>query len=111
MSWLVPLLLVVVVGVPLVIAFSRLGELFVLRVREGRVQVVRGRIPPRLLDDIRDVIHRSDTGDGLLRAVVEDSRPQIRPKGTSLSPAVRQQLRNVLGQWSLAKIRAAPRRR
>lgn len=111
MSWLVPLLLVVVVGLPLVVAFRRMGELFVLRAHRGRLVVVRGRVPQRLLDDLRDVVQKAGVQDAVLRCVVDDGRPRIQaPRGT-LDATAEQQLRNILGMWPLAKIRAAPRRR
>jgi hypothetical protein len=110
-SWLVPLLLIALIGPPLVVAFARMGELFVLRVRGGKVLVVRGRIPQRLLDDIRDVVRSSRVGDGVLRCVVEDGRAAIRASNDRLTSAAQQQLRNTLGMWPVVKIRSAPKRR
>ncbi|MBW2531460.1 MAG: DUF3634 family protein [Deltaproteobacteria bacterium] len=111
MSWVVPVLLVVVIGVPLVIAFARMGELFVLRVRGGRVEVVRGRVPPRLLDDLRNVLRGAKLDGTVLRCVVEEGRAVIRPRGGEVPAALRQRLRNTLALWPVAKIRSAPRHR
>jgi len=48
----------VLAGLVLAIAFTFLrhaNELFVLRIDDGKVRVVRGRIPKRLLDGIADI--------------------------------------------------------
>jgi uncharacterized protein DUF3634 len=107
MSLLIPALLVAL-SIPLVIALVRANELFYLRVRGEEVRAVRGRIPPALLSDIRDIVRAAPFGEGSIRGVVEDRRVQIYAEG-ELSQAQRQQLRNVVAMWPIAKIRAAPR--
>jgi hypothetical protein len=97
-----------VLSVPLVIAILRANELFFLRIREGKVSVARGRIPQRLLDDIGDTVRGVDRAS--LRGVVEDRRPRLYAEG-ELSAEQKQRLRNVIGTWTTAQIRTAPRRR
>jgi hypothetical protein len=97
-----------VLSAPLVLAIVRANELFFLRIREGKVSVARGRIPQRLLDDIADVVRGIDRGS--LRGVVEDRRPRLYTDG-ELTPEQKQRLRNLIGTWSVAQIRTAPRRR
>ena len=109
MSLLLPALLLVVL-VPLVLALVRANELFCLRVRAGRIRVVRGRLPQALLDEIDDVLRGAPGADVTLRAVVEDRTPRFYLEG-ELSEAIRQRLRNVLAQFPLARIRNAPKRR
>jgi len=107
-AWLIPLIFVVL-ALPAVVAFRRMGELFLLDVRGDEVITVRGRIPGPLLDDLGDVLRGHD---GLrIRAVVRDGRAQLDIQGGETSPALRQRLRNVISLWPLAKIRNAPVRR
>jgi hypothetical protein len=107
-SLILPLLLLLGL-IPLVLALLRANELFCLRVREGRVRVVRGRIPPKLLTDIGDILRRpAPIEDVVLRVVVEDRAPRVYVQG-ELSDAQRQQLRNVVSMWPVAKIRNAPK--
>jgi Protein of unknown function (DUF3634) len=93
---------------PLVLALVRANELFFLRIRGGEVAIRRGRVPQRLLDDIADVVATVDRAT--LRGVVEGGRPRLYADG-ELSPEHKQRLRNVIGTWSVAQIRSAPRAR
>lgn len=108
-SLIIPILLLLV-AIPLVIALLRANELFVVRFRAGRARVVRGRIPQALLNDLADVLRSKPTEDVTLKGVVEDQRVRIYPEG-ELSDAQRQQIRNVVSGWPVAKIRNAPKRR
>ena len=95
-------------SVPLTLAIVRANELFFLRIREGNVSIRRGRIPKRLLDDIADVVRGVERAT--LRGVVEGGRPRLYAEG-ELDPDRKQRLRNLIGTWSSAQIRAAPRPR
>jgi hypothetical protein len=103
-------LLVLLATVPLVVALLRANELFFLRVRGGRVHVVRGRIPQGLLDDIVDVLRDERVEQGTLRGVSEDRRVQLYAEG-ELTDAARQRLRNVIAQWPVTRVRNANRPR
>ncbi len=107
---LVPLLLLIL-AVPLVVALMRANELFLLRVRGSELVRVRGRIPQKLLDDIGDVIARAGLDAIELRAVIEDGRPKMYASGAEVPRPVRQQLRNVVGQWQVSAIRSGPKAR
>jgi hypothetical protein len=119
MSLVIPILLLLGL-IPLVLALIRANELVCVRARGDRVTVVRGRIPPRLLADISDILRRpggqratnattaTDATDVTLKIVVEDGRPRVYAEG-ELSDAQRQQLRNVVGMWPVAKMRNAPK--
>jgi len=106
----VPILLAVLT-IPLVVALLRANELFALRWEGGRLRVVRGRIPPALLADVRDVLRDAAAPPVGLRGVVEDGKAAIRVRPSSLSAPVRQRLRNTISLWPVAKIRNAPKRR
>ncbi|HKQ69840.1 MAG TPA: DUF3634 family protein [Polyangiaceae bacterium] len=97
-----------VLAVPLILSIVRANELFFLRIRSGKVFVARGRIPQRLLDDMGDVV--ASVTRASLRGVVEGGRPRLYATG-ELDANQRQRLRNLIGAWSTAQIRTAPRRR
>ena len=103
-------LLLLVLTAPLVVALLRANELFCLRLRGGRIRIVRGRIPQRLLDDVGDVLGDPPVAEGTLRGVSEGGRVRLYPDA-DLSDAQRQRLRNVIGQWSVTEVRNAPRPR
>jgi Protein of unknown function (DUF3634) len=99
-------LLLLVLSAPLVLAILRANELFYLTVRRGRVKVSRGRIPQRLLSDVADVVASIEHVD--LRGVTEDGRPRLYVHG-ELDADKKQRLRNLVGTWTTAQIRTAPR--
>jgi hypothetical protein len=110
---MLPLLLALValvLSAPLVLAIVRANELFFVRVRDGGVRLVRGRVPPRLFDDLADIVQRPAVARADLRAVSEGGRPRLYAEG-ALSPEHKQRLRNVIGAWTVAQIRTSPRRR
>lgn len=102
-GWLMIVLLLLLL-LPLAVAVRRSTELFVLRASGGRTRPLRGRLPARLLEELSDVIQRNGSS-GELRVSFERGEPVAQMKG-DFSSAARQQVRNVLGQYPLAKIRA-----
>jgi hypothetical protein len=107
---LIPLLLLLLC-IPLVVGVMRINELFVLRVREGKLHFVRGRIPQGLLSDLEDVVATTGVSQADVRAVVEGGSAAIYVHGAQVPRAFRQRLRNTISLWPLAKIRNAPKRR
>jgi hypothetical protein len=109
-SLLIPIALLILC-IPLVLAVLRANELFLLKLRAGRMTLTRGRVPSKLLDDIVDILQRGQITDVDVRGVVEDNRPRLYVFGKQPPGAVKQQLRNVISLWPVAKIRNAPKRR
>ena len=103
-------LLLLVATVPLVVALLRANELFLLRLRAGRIRVARGRIPQRLLDDIGDVLRDPKVSEGTLRGVSEDGQVRLYAEA-DLTDGQRQRLRNVIAGWAVTQVRNAPRPR
>lgn len=99
-----------VLVVPLARAISRSTELFVLRVERGRCRFVRGRMPQGLLDEMQEVLGKTAVS-GRLRAVQERGAAVLECDG-EFSEGTRQVLRNIMGQFPLARIKAGypPRR-
>jgi hypothetical protein len=96
--------------VPLIISIRRATELFVVRIRAGEAQLFRGRIPQALLDEIGDVVRSPRVTEAELRVVRSSGRPELSARGV-LGPDQLQQLRNVLGRYSVQRIAAGGRRR
>lgn len=103
-----PLLALVLVAVPFVLALRRATDLFVVRVRGGRATFVRGRMPQALLDDIAEVVRTPPVSEAVLRVVRRDGRAELIAKGT-LDAAHLQRLRNVIACYSLPRIMAGGR--
>ncbi len=101
--WL-PLLVLAVLLTALRFGLSRHAELGVLEVHGGRAVVRRGKLPPRLRQDLDDVLRRAGVQRVRLRVLRagDAARLEIRP---SLGAGTEQQLRNVLGTWPLARLR------
>lgn len=100
------LLLVVLVlfGVAFYFFLRRATTLFVLEVRSGQTRFVRGRMPPALLQELREVLDGSPH-QGVVRAVLEDREARVVVSGDFDGGTI-QQLRNVVGRYPLARIRA-----
>ncbi len=108
--WLVPFAIAIVAGVLFARAIRRSTELFVLEVDSGDVRFTRGRIPPQLLDEIREILRRSGS-NGVLR-IVQDRREAVIEATGNFGAGTLQQLRNVIGNTPLQRIRSGvgPRR-
>jgi hypothetical protein len=90
------------------LALRREGELFCVSVREGRVLVVRGRIPQGLLNDFADVVKQAKTARGTLRGLREVDRARLAVSG--LDDLSEQRLRNIFQLYPLSKLSAVPPR-
>lgn len=85
--------------------FTRSRELFVLAVRKGKVLVVRGRVPPGLLRDFRDIL--ANTGySGTIKAIAQEERARLVATGEVAQ--LQQRLRNTFGLRPVAQLRHAP---
>lgn len=80
-------------------------ELFRLSSRHGQLTLERGRLPPALFAELRDVAERHKLDGVEIRAVVEGGMPKLVLQGASGETAA-QPLRNVLGRFTLAQIRS-----
>lgn len=78
--------------------------LFTVRVRDGTITRVRGRIPPRLLSEIKDVVERAGVTDAQFTARSRGDQPVLHFEG-EMDPNMMQQMRNVMGQFTIGQIR------
>jgi hypothetical protein len=103
------IVLLLAVAAFLWIAFraGRDRELFVLSVRSGRTRVVRGKLPPSLLEALSDVMASAKVQRATLRVLRDQGHARLEASG--LNEWVLQRARNVLGTYPLAKLLTAPR--
>lgn len=106
MDLLVGLGILALLAVPLWVAVSRSNELFVIEVQAGVPRAVRGRLPQRLLDDLADVVERPRLASARFKVVVEDRRARLVVLRGDIPAGQLQQLRNVVGTYPVAAIRA-----
>ena len=104
-SLILGLLILVGLGAPLALSLARSTELFVIRICDGKTKFARGRIPFELLTEIRDVVAREQLPDATLKVVVEEAVPRLIAP-SSIPHGEIQQLRNLVGRFSVAQIRA-----
>jgi hypothetical protein len=86
----------------------RARTLFKLEFRDRLLRHARGRIPPKLLHDFLDVLPREHQGRLFMRCWAERDRARLVARG-DITDDMAQQMRNLLGLWPLARLRAAPR--
>jgi hypothetical protein len=80
----------------------RSRELFVLRVEQGKTHVLRGRVPPALLEGLSDVFARAKVVRARVRVLRDGDRARI--SATGLPRFVLQRARNVLGSFPMHKL-------
>lgn len=85
-------------------AARRANELFAIRVERGVAKHIRGRIPPALFSAIAEVVSRPAIEHATLRVVSRGQTPALEVDGRVPDYQL-QQLRNVLGQFPVARIR------
>jgi hypothetical protein len=83
---------------------SRLNELFLLSVRNGKVIVVRGRVPAGFLSDVKTIVR--GVKSGTIRAVKNEGHARITTSG--LGENIEQRLRNAFSTYPASRLRAAP---
>lgn len=106
MGALVALLLIASV-VALAIAAGRARELCVLSVREGRLLIMRGALPPGVFQALADVVERAQTARGTIRIMRDGERGRVEARG--LDEHALQRTRNVIGTYPLVRLLAGAR--
>ena len=107
--WPVPLLIpfvVIVLLALLFVAISRGNELFLISIRDGRLLLVRGRLPIALQDDIEDVLKRARVQSGTIRAVRSSGHSRLITRG--IDEPTSQRLRNTFGVHPIQRLQNAP---
>lgn len=87
-----------------VLAADRRRTLAVVRFERGAARVIRGRLPPRVLAEIRDVAERMRIPEGRVTLKREEGTVRVDLADVA-DPRAAQQLRNVIGRFRLAELR------
>jgi hypothetical protein len=102
---IVPLLAVaVVVGVWWL---SRVSELFFISVRDGKVLVVRGRVPVSMLQEFKEAVANPRVKRGSIRAFKTESGGQLACSG-DIGDGREQRMRNTFMLYPASQLRHAP---
>lgn len=97
-----PVLLALLIGLIAFLLISRSREMFVLRVRAGRITVVRGSVPGGLLSQFRDALEPRH--NGTIKASRTPTGARLSTRG--LDDRAEQRLRNILGLFPASKLSA-----
>src|SRR5688572_14464903 len=81
----------------------------VAEVTNGKLEITRGAIAPRVLGDLRDVVKKPRVKHATIRVLRAKDRARVEATG-DLSAAQLQQLRNVVGTVPLAQLTNVPKR-
>jgi hypothetical protein len=102
------LLIVLVVGVAtaILVVLSRANEVCLLSVRDGRPLLVRGRLPPSLIQGFTDALRLARIRDATIRVVKHEGGARVLLDGGDEN--VQQRLRNVLGTHPWRALASAP---
>ncbi len=79
---------------------TRDNEIFRVSIKKGRVTVVRGKVPPSFMSDLREIVRHVD--DGIVRAVKQGGQGRI-VVSSSIDEATAQRLRNAFALYPAAK--------
>ena len=86
---------------------TRMGEIFCVSVRNGRVLVVRGRVPGGLLSDFRAVVSAPPVERATIRGVKHEHAARLAISGIN-DEGREQRLRNVFRLYPISNLRKAP---
>lgn len=87
------------------IAARRAASVLVIHVEAGRVVEIRGRAPGELLHDLTDIFERA-RATGRVELLLDGGQVAVSCRG--LSDGTEQQIRNVVGRFSAARLKSAP---
>lgn len=82
------------------------NELFLISVRDGKLLVVRGRVPVSLLSDFRDIVNRPTVKRGTIKGYKGEYGAQISTRG--IDEGREQRMRNTFQLYPASKLRSAP---
>jgi len=102
---LVPVLLLLAAIVIGLFLIGRLNEQFCLSVRNGKVLVVRGRVPGMFLGDVREVVKSPPVRSATIRGVRQADRTRLVCYG--LDERRSQRLLNTFSLYPASRLRAA----
>ncbi|HEY8040215.1 MAG TPA: DUF3634 family protein [Polyangiaceae bacterium] len=110
MAVLVACAIGVAIGLLLVWANARSAiTVAVAEVKDGKLELTRGGLSPRVLGDLRDIVARPRVKGATVRVIRAKDRARVEVTG-DISEHQVQRLRNVIGNVPLAQLVKADRR-
>ncbi len=103
------LVFVAVVALLIVWIMMRAGELFYISVRDGKVLVVRGRVPVSMLQEFRECVGKPIVKRGSIKAFKTEYGGQLSCSG--IDEGREQRMRNTFMLYPAAKMRLAPQQK
>lgn len=107
MEFLATVLVLVLILWGLAWAARRHLRLFVVEVEDGRIKKLLGRIPPRLLADLRDVAARNQPKRLRIECRMEQGHAVVCFNLDS-DPGLQQMVRNLVGEYPAIRLKHAP---
>src|SRR3954463_11922072 len=95
------------VGIVIFLLWLRSGELFYISVRDGKLLVVRGRVPVSMLQEFRDCVRNPVVRRGSIKAFKTESGGQLACSG-DIGEGREQRMRNTFMLYPASKLRLAP---
>lgn len=87
--------------------FTRIGELFYISVRNGKVLVVRGRVPVSMLQEFQEAVSWPVVRRGSIRAFKTEYGGQL-TCGGDIDEGREQRMRNTFMLYPASKLRQTP---
>ena len=87
--------------------FTRVGELFYISVRDGKVLVVRGRVPTSMLQEFAETVASPKVRRGSIRAVKTETGGALHCSG-DIDEGREQRMRNTFMLYPASQLRHAP---
>ena len=103
------MLVIVVIAVVVVGVWwlSRFSELFYISVRDGKLLVVRGRVPVSMLQEFKEAVANPRVKRGSIRAFKTESGGQLACSG-DIDDGREQRMRNTFMLYPASQLRHAP---
>jgi len=104
------LIFAALVAVVIVWLLLRSGELFYISVRDGKLLVVRGRVPVSMLQEFKECVNRPKVRRGAIKAFKTDMGGQLTCSG-DIDEGREQRMRNTFMLYPASKLRLAPQQK
>jgi len=104
------LIFALLVAVIIIWLMMRAGELFYISVRDGKVLVVRGRVPVSMLQEFRECVSNPVVKRGSIKAFKTEDGGQLSCSG-DISEGREQRMRNTFMLYPASKMRMAPQQK
>lgn len=103
------LVFALIVAALIIWIMMRAGELFYVSVRDGKVLVVRGRVPVSMLQEFRECVSKPVVKRGSIKAFKTESGGQLSCSG--IDEGREQRMRNTFMLYPASKLRIAPQQK